>query len=395
MDRAIEFLNSKGIQIAPRPTTRLSNEVYELLLYEFQKDGIAKIRSRELSVHKISDWIRNIDRESIELIQKIADGKEKLAILQRNIKEENKTSNQEIVFMPDFSLTDFNEEFLTIDAVISKVLPKYLVETPNKKFKSTDENIELQRAFVLGEKLIQILNFSIEHLSPNRNLQTRLYINNDTTSDINELIYEHSKTPIDKRSKAAKFLKYWMNEFDIGSDFRIKSFEGMASQIEIHFEDEWYNIVDKGFGAGQIFSILLKIALSINLKENELRTITKKLRRKGFDEFLLTHIMEEPEANLHPALQSKLADLFYEAYKEFDIKFILETHSEYILRKSQIHVKELNQQDDKLDKLPFGVFYFDKESGPYKMEYRKDGKFINEFGSGFFDVSTNLAFDIL
>ena len=105
--------------------------------------------------------------------------------------------------------------------------------------------------------------------------------------------------------------------------------------------------------------------------------------------------MEEPEANLHPALQSKLADLFYEAYKEFDIKFILETHSEYILRKSQIHVKELNQQDDKLDKLPFGVFYFDKESGPYKMEYRKDGKFINEFGSGFFDVSTNLAFDIL
>src|SRR5690606_34480040 len=38
--------------------------------------------------------------------------------------------------------------------------------------------------------------------------------------------------------------------------------------------------------------------------------------------------VEEPETNLHPALQSKLADFFIEASKKFQIQFVIETHSE-------------------------------------------------------------------
>ena len=46
-------------------------------------------------------------------------------------------------------------------------------------------------------------------------------------------------------------------------------------------------------------------------------------------------IIEEPESNLHPNLQSKLADILVLAYKTYDIHFILETHSEYLIRKLQ------------------------------------------------------------
>ena len=65
-----------------------------------------------------------------------------------------------------------------------------------------------------------------------------------------------------------------------------------------------------------------------------------------------------------------------------------------MIRKTQLHVKT-----DELMVWPnqnvFSVIYFDEIEGSYPMEYREDGKFKNEFGTGFFDESTNLAFELL
>ena len=109
-----------------------------------------------------------------------------------------------------------------------------------------------------------------------------------------------------------------------------------------------------------------------------------------------TVIIEEPELNLHPALQSKLADLFLDVYKKSNecINFIVETHSEYLIRKTQLLVKG-NEFEIEPNDNPFTVVYFDDRRGPYKMNYREDGKFIEKFGSGFFDVSANLTFELL
>lgn len=99
-------------------------------------------------------------------------------------------------------------------------------------------------------------------------------------------------------------------------------------------------------------------------------------------------LIEEPETNLHPYLQSKLAELFYEANREFKIQFIIETHSEYLVRKTQAIVKETQNQE------AFKVYYFDKDKGIYPMRYREDGKFMEEFGEGFFDEASKLAFKL-
>ena len=186
----------------------------------------------------------------------------------------------------------------------------------------------------------------------------------------------------------------WMKEFDIGTDFEIKNVEGLASIIEIEENGKKRNLVDKGFGAGQIFAILFRTALTIN----EISDDNWQKSEEAVNPLIL---IEEPEANLHPALQSKLAEFFEDAYWTFGIRFIVETHSEYLLRASQILMKEwktsfMNSENILEDQEePFGVYYFDKEEGPYKMHYREDGKFKNEFGPGFFDESSNLAFDIL
>ena len=48
MDRAIDFLESKNIEIEKRPTTKISAEVYQLLSGEFQTDASKKVASKEV-----------------------------------------------------------------------------------------------------------------------------------------------------------------------------------------------------------------------------------------------------------------------------------------------------------------------------------------------------------
>ena len=59
--------------------------------------------------------------------------------------------------------------------------------------------------------------------------------------------------------------------------------------------------------------------------------------------------MEEPEANLHPNLKFELADILALSLKYFpELNFIIETHSEYLIRKLQsVTAKGQLNKDDK------------------------------------------------
>ncbi len=52
LDRAVECLSKKGYEIEARPTTKISDEVYNLLLDEFQTDKSKKVESREVGEEK-------------------------------------------------------------------------------------------------------------------------------------------------------------------------------------------------------------------------------------------------------------------------------------------------------------------------------------------------------
>jgi len=55
IDRAVDFLESKGIEIEHRPTTKISAEVYEVLSGEFQTDASKKVASKEVSEAKFKE----------------------------------------------------------------------------------------------------------------------------------------------------------------------------------------------------------------------------------------------------------------------------------------------------------------------------------------------------
>jgi len=97
--------------------------------------------------------------------------------------------------------------------------------------------------------------------------------------------------------------------------------------------------------------------------------------------------LEEPEVNLHPALQSKLADVLVYLANEMKYEFIVETHSEYIIRKLQVLVAESNIANN------IKIYYFADVGGiknRKEISILKNGRLSSELGSGFFDESSKL-----
>ena len=170
----------------------------------------------------------------------------------------------------------------------------------------------------------------------------------------------------------------WMNELDLGDGFSIKGAPSLKDNdkrlyVSIADGDNEYDLSTKGIGMIQLFTLLLRLATIVT--DNK----TNK-----------TIVVEEPEQNLHPALQSKLADLFYEVYQEYGCQLIVETHSEYIVRKSQVIVSSLTKTNN-----PFKVYYFPSDSMPYELHYQPGGNFKEQFGPGFYDEAVFLHLKIM
>ena len=92
IDRAIDFLESKSIEIEKRPTTKISLEIYELLSDEFQTDANKKVASKELGEAKSKEKeALRIKREAeIELLLKKKEEEAKVITAASKIKEVKK-----------------------------------------------------------------------------------------------------------------------------------------------------------------------------------------------------------------------------------------------------------------------------------------------------------------
>ena len=98
-----------------------------------------------------------------------------------------------------------------------------------------------------------------------------------------------------------------------------------------------------------------------------------------------TIYVEEPEVHLHPKYQSLLADMFVEAYQKYNIHFIIETHSEYLIRKLQVLVAD---KENKLTPNDVSLNYVEKDKNGISTNRKielEDGRLSEPFGPGFFD----------
>ena len=106
----------------------------------------------------------------------------------------------------------------------------------------------------------------------------------------------------------------------------------------------------------------------------------------------ITVALEEPENHLHPSLQSKLADMLVDAHKSYEVQFLVETHSEYLIRKLQLLIARETIENDRVS-----ILYVNGKNRPSYMplvksiSVDKDGNLEDVFGPGFFDESVRLS----
>jgi predicted ATPase len=104
-------------------------------------------------------------------------------------------------------------------------------------------------------------------------------------------------------------------------------------------------------------------------------------------------MIEEPEIGLHPSLQSKLADILCLAIYN-GIQIIVETHSEYLVRKLQYLTATKKVTQDSVT-----IYYFNMPSNPdmkrhYKIDIKSNGLLSDNFGNGFYDEASNISLEL-
>lgn len=141
-----------------------------------------------------------------------------------------------------------------------------------------------------------------------------------------------------KNEKIKKFLLDMLRDFEIGDDIKVTTYQRTATEIKINRNDKEKLLSDLGFGYAQLLPIIFTI-----LTTAEKWSYWKYKDEEGYSAIPSPIILiEEPESNLHPNFQAKLADLFVYASKQFGIQFIIETHSEYLIRMLQVLTAKKN-----------------------------------------------------
>ncbi|MBQ9213081.1 MAG: DUF3696 domain-containing protein, partial [Bacteroidales bacterium] len=234
-------------------------------------------------------------------------------------------------------------------------------------------------AFSVVEECLNPAFSSISYVSSSRATIKRLYTL-ETKDDFSVLLKKCLESGNIKPEES--FINKWVKKFGIGDSITFHSdSEGLGVQIRLHKTPEDKDgrlLADEGYGITQLLSIMLQIKMS------------------GKSE--TTIAVEEPEIHLHPKYQSLLADMFVDAYKTLGQHFIIETHSEYLIRRLQLLVAGI-ETEQKLDKNDVSIAYIytkeeaEKENQPIvkNISICEDGYLDDTFGSGFFDEATKLS----
>lgn len=222
---------------------------------------------------------------------------------------------------------------------------------------------------------------NIEYVPAHAATQQTIFRISDENDNMAQLVHAWSRQQINPGDDEHQFIIRWMKSLGIGENFKVRPMEGEAYAVDIyeHNSDTTpATLSELGMGAIQAMTLLFRLS-----------GIMRQYKEQKNKPMIL---IEEPEQNMHPSWQSHLADIFEEMRSQ-GFRLLVETHSEYLIRKSQLQVAAMKfvDQADLDENCPISTWYFPDKEAPYAMQYAIQGNFYKPFGTGFFDEADNLA----
>lgn len=223
----------------------------------------------------------------------------------------------------------------------------------------------------------QLFNVIQEHFfyDSNRIEQVLFYHNSnspfgyDLLSRFDEFVMKEQNP---KFSKQENIINDQLKFLGIADEFSITYNEFGSYQVLLSINGNPKPLSDFGYGITKIFFLLISMRLNNVL------------------------FIEEPETNLHPNFQSKLADLFVKIILEEGKQIIIETHSEYFIRKLQYLVASQKVSSDQILINYFNSSENREIDGIVKeIRIQTDGSLSKDFGPGFFDEALNWKFELM
>ena len=140
-----------------------------------------------------------------------------------------------------------------------------------------------------------------------------------------------------------EYVNEWLIKFGFSVDVS-ESKEEMINHLVVDQDENKLNIPEVGFGISQILPIL------IQCHSAESTSLT---------------MIEQPEIHLHPKMQAALANLFADVIAKKDKKLIIESHSEYMLRR----LRRLMAEKKQLMPEEVAIYYFERKNSENGKDY--------------------------
>jgi predicted ATPase len=223
-----------------------------------------------------------------------------------------------------------------------------------------------------------------KYLGPLRSSPSRSYTLSAASSDVGArgentpsvISYlKRSSESLGKNKEAYGKIQRWVDLIFPGRSIAVEDYEELV-KLKVTRAGVADSIQDVGFGFSQILPIIVQAAA---LGEEE------------------TMIIEQPELHLHPRAQVAFSQFLVEACREKK-RFVIETHSEHILRGLQLAISN-NSIDPAtgITRDDLKVYYFPSEidASAFEIEINSDGELVDGWPAGFFDESYNLTKKII
>ena len=236
----------------------------------------------------------------------------------------------------------------------SKILRKFLLEKFSLSEEAKNLDVSIRRLF---REIPKVISMAPIRSKPQRTYDPLTEIQTPEGSDVPMYLMRLKRTGDKTEKQILKALADFGRQSGLFDAVNVKPYgKGMNEpfRLQVKVRNVNANILDVGYGVSQLLPILVRIFTS--------RSPTY---------FLL----QQPEVHLHPRGQAELASLFIASIKKRERKFIIETHSDYMVKRARIEIRNKRITPDDV-----ALVYLEPEGSQVKVhniEFDEHGNLLN------------------